>query len=368
MPSKIYVREIFLVLQIASYLIESSDSAPEKFSESEPFDSIPLCLTRPFLQSELRYGNLVRKYHSNGKLVFMDGIDPTENLEVFLRLHPDKRSENTAYSPYDVPSASSLSFARTLDELTEKQRNQTFISILLNGIGEGEGERERERELTSWLGWVEYLFKNRTQYQTYICPTGNVASYNCMLDLAREHMRTNANSNDTIYYFVEDDYLHLPSATSELIEVFRSHDPCFAVPYDYADRYMMPQDINIDDGRVTVIAGRRRHWRSVSSITVTFATRGDAFSHFRYILPHPLNDFHNSLEITRLNGSIIAPLPSLASHIENYYYFDHRTQFISLYHDWHAMGRDLVEHIHTLSVSLYNTMTRNIEEEDRFEL
>jgi len=181
-----------------------------------------------------------------------------------------------------------------------------------------------------------------------------------MMSVAEQRLLAPKQSNSSIFYFIEDDYLHLPTATAELVEVFISHDPCFAVPYDYADRYMMPEDVNIDDGRVTVIAGRRRHWRTVSSMTVTFATRGDSFLYFKDMLPHPLNDYHNSVEIIRHNGSIIAPLPSLASHIENYYYFNAYTQFVSLYHDWHAMGQELVTFLKTLPNSLYNTVPKSM--------
>ncbi len=63
----------------------------------------------------------------------------------------------------------------------------------------------------------------------------------------------------------------------------------------------------------------------------------------------------------RRNGSIIAPLPSLASHIENYYYFNEHTQFVSLYHNWYEMGQNLVIYLKTLPNSLYNLNTNQEE-------
>eukprot|EP01041_Mallomonas_annulata_P005352 gene5352-10701_t len=332
-------------------------------------ESLPLCLTHPFQQSTLRYGNLVRKFGSDGELVFMEGIEPTEHIEIFLRIHPDKRSENQGYDPRDLPSATSYSFAMTLDKLSDTQRNKTFVSILVNGV--------TDTDIQQWMDWLEFLFQNRTAYQVYICPQGNVASYNCMMKVARQRLQSDPKkSADTILYFLEDDYLHLPSSTSELIQIFLSHDPCLAVPYDYADRYIMPSDINIDDGKISVIAGRHRHWRTVSSVTVTFATRVDAFLYFNDILPHPLNDYNNSVEITKRNGTILSPIPSLSSHIENFHYFDHRTQFVSLYHNWHKMGQDLLKSNiysslwhesflrpvsvpHTLTQSLYSMSAAN---------
>ena len=54
-------------------------------------DEHPLCLKHSFTQSELLYGNLVRKHGSHGELIFMDGFDATETLEIFSRVHPDRR-------------------------------------------------------------------------------------------------------------------------------------------------------------------------------------------------------------------------------------------------------------------------------------
>ena len=118
---------IFVQLALYNYTTQSNFSNETQFDVKSKISlrSKPGCLDHPFLQSSLKYGNLVRKFGSSGELVFMDGIKQSEYLEIFLRIHPDKRIENIEYENYnylDLPSVTSFSLAETLDYLSDEQR------------------------------------------------------------------------------------------------------------------------------------------------------------------------------------------------------------------------------------------------------
>ena len=140
---------------------------------------------------------------------------------------------------------------------------------------------------------------------------------------------------------LEDDYLLQPSALAELLGVFASHRPCFAAPYDGADRYTT--SFNEDDGAVTVVAGQHRHWRTVRALSVTYAARLGMMRLLRPLLPHPLDDYDNSQRLAAAlgGGAILTPLPGLASHIENIGHFSE--PYVALYHDYVSLGQRLHE-------------------------
>ena len=78
---------------------------------------------------------------------------------------------------------------------------------------------------------------------------------------------------------------------------------------------------NDDDGKITLVAGKNRHWRTVRSTTCTYAARLHTLLHMLQLnkLPHPLNDFGLSGEIVvDMGGTILSPLPGLSAHVEYY--------------------------------------------------
>jgi hypothetical protein len=67
------------------------------------------------------------------------------------------------------------------------------------------------------------------------------------------------------------------------------------------------------------------------------------------LLPNVLEDYKRSNIITgpQYNAITLSPLPSLASHIENYHhgYQSEYEAYVSLYFNWHKKGTELVEFI-----------------------
>lgn len=101
-------------------------------------------------------------------------------------------------------------------------------------------------------------------------------------------------SEDTIIYFIEDDYIHRQGAREILIEAFRDLNASYVTLYDHPDKYQNTKDPKFKWGHGLVdedvngirIPGviynvpsscdlyisKSVHWRTVSSTTMTFAT------------------------------------------------------------------------------------------------
>jgi len=151
-------------------------------------------------------------------------------------------------------------------------------------------------------------------------PAGNAASFEHLL----AHTRALDLDPSAIVIFLEDDTLLSKSSLIEMVEIFHSHDPCFVTPIDSADLYTFGDKGIISNSNKDpidefllapsqIVAGRRRHWRTVQSTTVTYAARQGTLDFFASRIPIPSDDFLRLLSLVRdFDVSILSPLPSLA--------------------------------------------------------
>ena len=125
-----------------------------------------------------------------------------------------------------------------------------------------------------------------------VTQNGNTGTFLFSWQMA--HHLTEQVPDDTIFYFVEDDYIHRQGAKEILIEAFRDLDASYVTLYDHPDKYQNTKDPRFKWGHGKVdedIDGIRKpgtiykgteeskiyisksiHWRSVSSTTMTWAT------------------------------------------------------------------------------------------------
>lgn len=85
--------------------------------------------------------------------------------------------------------------------------------------------------------------------------------------------------DDDIFYFVEDDYLHLPEAPRAIEEGLQYFD--YVTLYDHPDKYKLhhgPKNPYIKHNQYSetteVVAGPTQWWRTSNSTTMTFALTG----------------------------------------------------------------------------------------------
>lgn len=167
--------------------------------------------------------------------------------------------------------------------------------------------------------------------------TGNPTSLRASYGYAR-------NFAEQAIYFVEDDYLHSPSAISEMIASYEDFSgnlggvPVAIAPSDDPG-YYLPNEI----APSRVVIGRRRHWRTSRSTTGTFMTSKEVltgyweiFSMFARYGEYPGVTERNTINKIWENAvTLFSPIPSLAAHMQF-------SENIPPFFDWKRLWNDTV--------------------------
>lgn len=169
----------------------------------------------------------------------------------------------------------------------------------------------------------------KSKLKSYITETihhtagSSAASFRLVFNFALDKF----NNNDIIY-FLEDDYLHLPTSYIAIKEGIERAD--YVSLYDHNDTYIpasMGGNVFVTDGGYStfptyVIRTNNFHWRTVGSTTMTFATTKKTLNEDKYIWlkntegTYP-QDFKAFSELTNNIGrSLITPIPGLSTHCE----------------------------------------------------
>ena len=174
----------------------------------------------------------------------------------------------------------------------------------------------------------EGYYAERTQF-------GNgAASFRHALDLAL------LNSDNTLIYFLEDDYLHRAKARNILIEgLFSGADyvSLYDHPDKYIDRKQGGENPFIDSGGelTRVILTQSAHWKITNSTTMTFAAGVETLKRDKDIIrefiqgPHP-RDFDMFLALRQRGRTLITPIPGYSTHGE--------TKWLSALTDWRRVA------------------------------
>lgn len=131
---------------------------------------------------------------------------------------------------------------------------------------------------------------------------------------------------EEIHYIVEDDYMHYPYAISIMNDNLKEWAG-FAVSYDYPDRYANAQP-------AMVVLGTTRHWRTITSSTMTVLAKGKTWLSYIGILKKAAPTSNDKIfEEIYTKTACISPIPALSSHMTKY----HLSPFI----DWEGMYNDI---------------------------
>lgn len=173
---------------------------------------------------------------------------------------------------------------------------------------------------------TKYVHPNRIE----IVSVGHGAgTFNLALDMALGF------DDETIVYFVENDYLHKPGSDKVLVEGLQIGYNYVAL-YDHPDKYMNGANPFVEDGgEVTrVMLSESCHWKITNSTTMTFAAQVKTLKEDESILreytkgSYP-RDFEMFLALREKQHGLITPIPGYSTHGE--------TAWLSPLTDWSAL-------------------------------
>lgn len=145
-------------------------------------------------------------------------------------------------------------------------------------------------------------------------------------------------SDDTLVYFLEDDYLHVPQALDLLTEAAECNYTDYLTLYDHPDKYSNEVNpyLTRPGEATTVYWCGHRHWKETNSTTMTLAAFADVLRQDQKTFwnwtrgRHPW-DFVLFTDLIKMSGRRLScPLPSCSTHGE--------TQWLAYGTDWQQIA------------------------------
>lgn len=140
--------------------------------------------------------------------------------------------------------------------------------------------------------------------------------------------------DDTILYFLEDDYLHRERWADILLEAFTVPDVEYVTLYDHKDKYFA-RDYRKLESKLYVTPSC--HWRTTPSTTNTYAMRAktlrrDEKIHRKFSLGCRITQDHEKFcKLTKKGSILISSVPGWATHAE--------PEFASPCFNWESLFR-----------------------------
>ena len=156
---------------------------------------------------------------------------------------------------------------------------------------------------------------------------GNSQSFLFAMNYALSNFR-----EDDAVYFLECDYLHLPSSSYILEEGLTISD--YVTGYDHPDKYINggPNPYILEGGEQTrVLLTKSSHWKLTNSTTMTFLVKIKTLCEDRDIIEQHCGgstpcDFDLFCKLIQNKGrKLVSPLPGISTHMET----EHLTPLIA---------------------------------------
>jgi hypothetical protein len=126
-------------------------------------------------------------------------------------------------------------------------------------------------------------------------------------------------SDETMIYFLEDDYLHREGWVDVLIEGLHIPEVSYVTLYDHGDKYFAPEYQFLTSKIYTTDTC---HWRTTPSTTNTYAMKfktlkRDLEIHRKYSLGQKISADHEKfLDLGRRGAHLISSIPGWSTHVE----------------------------------------------------
>lgn len=162
----------------------------------------------------------------------------------------------------------------------------------------------------------EHFIRKQTQHPLVEFKAGSeAASFLFML----EHVYNQDFSPDTIIYFLEDDYLHLPKWPQVLREAFTLPNIDYVTLYDHKDKYLFPQYADL---KSKIFHTPSCHWRTTPSTTNTYSMLFKTLKkhidlHRCFSLGRKITADHEKfVKLGEEEAVLISSIPGYATHAE----------------------------------------------------
>jgi len=147
-----------------------------------------------------------------------------------------------------------------------------------------------------------------------------------------DHVLAQNFADDTILYFLEDDYLHKENWAQTLLEAFSLPEADYITLFDHRDKYDAPM---YEDLEAKLFYTPSTHWRTTPSTTNTYAMllktlKEDLATHRKYSEGHRISLDHDKfLDLKSQGRTLISSIPGWSCHCE--------PAFASPCHDWTSL-------------------------------
>lgn len=118
---------------------------------------------------------------------------------------------------------------------------------------------------------------------------------------------------DDLYYFLENDYLHVNGWVDKVIELFKTYKlPHYVSLYDHNDKYFHPMYENLVS---KIFTTETHHWRTTPSTCGSFIVNKEVFNE-DFITHTTISGDHNKFLYLNQekNRIVITPIPGLSTH------------------------------------------------------
>lgn len=138
--------------------------------------------------------------------------------------------------------------------------------------------------------------------------------------------------DDTILYFLEDDYLHRPNWVEILLEGFTIHEADYITLYDHKDKYSYEMYGQLHS---RIFHTKSCHWRTTPSTTNTYAMRLKTLKkylpiHKKYSEGKKISADHEKfLELGSEGATLLSSIPGYSTHAQ--------PEFASPCFDWGSL-------------------------------
>lgn len=161
-----------------------------------------------------------------------------------------------------------------------------------------------------------------TKYPVKIVETEGGSDAHSFMNLLK-YVLSQSLPDNSIIYFLEDDYSHVPGWCTIMREAFANNISEYVTLYDHKDKYFLPMYNTLQS---KILITNSCHWRTVPSTTNTYAMRYGTLKkhiniHMQYcdLKTRFTRDHQKFLHLNSIGSGLVSSIPGYSTHCETEY-------------------------------------------------